>query len=161
MDKNNVFSHGRTRLDGLFAALSGTDANDLLHGGHKDLAIPNAASLGCSHNRFNDHVFQVVRDDYFYLGFGEKVNDIFGTPIEFGMAALPTEATHFTDGHPLDARGVELFLDLVQLKGFDDRFDLLHDSFSSRVSLYCPHPAMQSKYHAIPSIRAHVDQYFP
>jgi hypothetical protein len=54
------------------------------------------------------------------------------------MAALPTEATHFTDGHTLDARGVELFLDLVQLKGFDDRFDLLHDSFSSRVSLYCP-----------------------
>src|SRR5262252_11147017 len=73
--------------DGLFTALSCTNADDLLHGGNEDLPISNAASLGCSHNRFNDHVFQVVRDDYFYLGFGEKVNDIFGTTIELGMAA--------------------------------------------------------------------------
>src|SRR5207253_2012193 len=128
---------GALTLDGLFAALSCTDANDLLYGGHEDLAIPNAASLGCSHNRFNDHVFQVVRDDYFYLGFGEKVNDVFGTTIEFGMAALSSEATHLTDGHTLDARGVELFLDLVQLKGFNDCFNLFHDSFSSGVSFPC------------------------
>src|SRR5262249_40390162 len=124
--------------DSLFAALSGTDANDLLDGGNEDLPIPNAARLGRSHNRFNDHVFQVVRDNYFYLGFGEKVNDVFGTTIEFGMAALPAEATHFTNRHTLDARSVELFFDLIQLKGFDDCFNLFHDSFSSGVALTHP-----------------------
>src|SRR5262249_16413790 len=112
--------------------------NNLLHGGYEDLSISNAASLGRSHNRFNDHVLQVVRDDYFYLGFGEKVNDIFGTTIEFGMAALSAKAAHLTDGHTLDARGVELFLHFVQLKGFNDRLTLFHDLFSSGVSLYCP-----------------------
>src|SRR5262249_19623980 len=128
---------GARASDGLFAALSCTDANNLLHGGHEDLAISNAARLGGSHNRFNDHVFQVVRDDDFYLGFGEKVNDIFGTPIEFGMAALSSEATHFTHGHTLDARGVELFLHFVQLEGFNNCFNLFHDLFSSGVSSPC------------------------
>src|SRR5215471_3728103 len=79
----------------------------------------------------------MVRDNDFDLGFGEQIHDIFGTTIEFGMAALPSEATHLTDGHPMDARGVELFLDLVQLEEFDDRFNLFHDSFSSGVAL--PH----------------------
>src|SRR5712691_5641972 len=37
---------GALASDGLFAALSCTDANDLLHGGHEDLAIANAARLG-------------------------------------------------------------------------------------------------------------------
>src|SRR6185503_2438167 len=114
---------GALASDSLFAAFSCTDANDLLHRGNEDLSIPNAASLGCSHNRFNDHVFQVVRDDYFYLGFGEKVNDVFCTTIEFGMAALSSEAAHLTDSHTLDARGVELLLHLVQLKGFNNRFN--------------------------------------
>src|SRR5215510_14600503 len=129
---------GALASDSLFAALSCTDANDLLHGGHEDLSISNAAGLGRSHNRFNDHVFQVVRDDYFYLGFGEKVNDIFCPTIELGMATLSSKATHLTDGHPLDARGVELFLYLVQLKGFDDGFNFFHDWFSSGVSSYRP-----------------------
>src|SRR5713226_7695960 len=99
--------------DGLFAALSCPDANDLLHGRDEDLPIANATRLGCSHNRFDDHLFQVVRDNYFYLGFGEKVNDVFGATIELGMAALPSKATHFTDGHTLDARGVEFLLYLI------------------------------------------------
>src|SRR5712692_6336524 len=99
--------------DGLFAALSCTDADDLLHGCDEDFPIANATRLGRSYDRFVDHVFQVVRDDYFYLGFGEKVNDVFGATIELGMAALPSKAAHFTDGHTLDARGVEFFLHLV------------------------------------------------
>jgi len=43
--------------------------------------------------------------------------------IEFSMAALSSKAAHFTHGHTLDARGVKLFFDLVQLEGFDDRFN--------------------------------------
>src|SRR5215813_1598558 len=128
---------GALALDGLFAALSCTDANDLLHGGNEDLPIANAASLGCSHNCFNDHVFQVVRDNYFYLSFGKKVNDVFCTTIEFSMTALPAKAAHLTHGHTLDARGIELFLHFVQLERFDDCFNLFHDSFSSGVSSPC------------------------
>src|SRR5262249_15485528 len=87
-----------TALDGLFAALSGPNANNLLHGGNKDLPITNAARLGCRHNRFDDHILQMVRDDYFYLGFGEKVNHVFCATIQFGMATLSSKTTDFTDG---------------------------------------------------------------
>src|SRR5262249_39061031 len=43
-------------LDGLFAALSCPDANDLFHGCNENLPIANAARLGRSHNRFDDHI---------------------------------------------------------------------------------------------------------
>src|SRR5437868_1134136 len=105
--------HGTPASDGLFAALSRTDANHFLHGGNEDLPITNAPRLGCSHNCIHNHLFQVVRDDYFYLGFGEKVNHVFSASIEFGMATLPSEATDFTDGHTLNTRGVELLLHFV------------------------------------------------
>jgi len=120
-------------LDGIFAALSGPDANNLLLGRNKDLPIANATRLGRSHNRFDDHILQVVRDNYFYIGFGEKVNDVFCTTIEFSMATLSSEATDFTDGHTLDARGVEFLLYLIELKGFNNRFNFFHDPFSSGV----------------------------
>ena len=115
---------GTLALDGLFyTALSCTDANDLLHGGNEDLPIPNAASLGYDHNRFNDHVFQVVWDNYFYLGFGgESQRRIrHHDRVQYDRAAA-SEATNFTDGHTLDARGVELFLDLIELE-VDNRFN--------------------------------------
>src|SRR4029077_696400 len=105
--------HGALASDGLFAALSCTDANNLLHRGNEDLSIANAARLGRSHDRVDDHLFQVVRNNNFYLGFGEKVNDVFCATIELSMAALSSKATHFTDGHTLDARGVELLLHLI------------------------------------------------
>jgi len=55
-------------------------------------------------------------------------------PDAIRLLVPPSEAAHLTDGHTLDARGVELCFDLVQLKGFNDRFNFFHGPFSSGVS---------------------------
>src|SRR6266852_5099303 len=70
-----------------------------------------------------DHV---VAEHNLDLHLGEKIDDVFGPAIEFGMPFLPTEALGFGNGDPLQSDLLQRFLHFVEFEGFDHRLDLLH-----------------------------------
>eukprot|EP00657_Telonema_sp_P-1_P004888 TRINITY_DN2177_c0_g1_i1.p1 TRINITY_DN2177_c0_g1~~TRINITY_DN2177_c0_g1_i1.p1 ORF type:complete len:113 (+),score=34.47 TRINITY_DN2177_c0_g1_i1:163-501(+) len=68
---------------------------------------------------------RVLHNDLdFHLG--EKIDDVLGPAIKFGVPFLPSEALGFSHGDPLDPDFVQRFLYLVQLEGLDYGFDFFH-----------------------------------
>src|SRR5690606_17571467 len=67
---------------------------------------------------------------------GEKVHDIFGPAIEFGMALLAAEALGLGHGNALQADLLKGLFDLVDLERLYDSLDLFH------VSLHVPQAAI-------------------
>ena len=60
------------------------------------------------------------------LHLGQKIDDIFGAAIEFGMALLAAEALRLGHRDALQPGLLKRFLHLVELERLDDRFDLFH-----------------------------------
>ena len=54
-----------------------------------------------------------VRDDDFELDLGEKVDDVLGALIEFGVSLLAPESLDLGDGQTLDAEQTQGFLHLI------------------------------------------------
>jgi hypothetical protein len=80
------------RSNRIVVALAGTDAQGTFDGDHEDLAIADAAGLGCRGNRFNDAIDEGITDYDFKLHLGQEIHDIFGAAIEFGVALLASKA---------------------------------------------------------------------
>src|SRR5436190_7922829 len=112
--------------DRVRAAVAGADADGLLDRENKNLAIADAASAGGVLDRFDRAVGKVVLNHHLDFHLGEEIDDIFGTAIELGMALLPAEAFHLSDGDAGDADFVERVFHIVEFERLDDRFDLLH-----------------------------------
>src|SRR5438874_13794591 len=70
------------------APLAGADPQRLLDGRDEDLAVADAARPRRGGDGFDDPVRKAVLDDHLELHLGEEIDDIFGAPIEFGMALL-------------------------------------------------------------------------
>jgi len=81
-------------------------------------------------NGFDGAFDQIVFDDQLDFHFGQKIDDIFGTTVQLGMALLTAKALGFGHGQALKADFVQSFLNFVQLEGLDDRFDLFHETVS-------------------------------
>src|SRR4051812_4325944 len=94
----------------------------------KDLAVSNPAGLGSTADRFDGFFDHVVAENNFDLHLGEKIHDVFGTAIKLSVTLLAPEALRLGDRDPLQSDFLERFLYLVELEGFDDRFELLHSS---------------------------------
>jgi GDP-L-fucose synthase len=54
------------------------------------------------------------------LGFGQEVDDIFGSPIKLCVAFLSAEPFHFCNGHAVHAEFLQRFTDIV---GFEGRIE--------------------------------------
>src|SRR3546814_5941136 len=84
-------------------------------------------------------------DDDLQLYLRQKVDDIFGTAIKFGVALLPSKALRFRHGDAGYAHFVQRFLHLVQLERLDDGFNLLHSDFDPPVAeRICTHGAVHA-----------------
>ena len=77
-------------------------------------------------DRLDNPLGQAVLDDHFEPHLGQEIDDIFGAPIELGMALLAAEPLGLGDGDAGDADLVQRLLHLVELERLDDGFDLLH-----------------------------------
>ncbi len=58
--------------------------------------------------------------------FGTKFTWYSRAPIDFGLALLTAVTLDLGHGQALDARSDERLADLVELEGFDDRYDQFH-----------------------------------
>src|SRR3546814_4151757 len=98
---------------------------------------------------------QIVVDDDLQLYLRQKVDDIFGTAIKFGVALLPSKALRFRHGDAGYAHFVQRFLHLVQLERLDDGFNLLHSDFDPPVT---ERICTQGAVHAITRSEEHTSE---
>src|SRR6185312_14326141 len=112
--------------DGVQSGFAGSDANGLLDVGHENLAVADPPGLRRAPDRVDRLLDQIVRNHDFDFDLGQKVHDVLGAAIEFGVTFLPPEALGFRDGDALESNFLERFLHLVELEWLDDGLDLLH-----------------------------------
>jgi hypothetical protein len=113
-------------LDGIVIALAGADPQCGFNGDNENLAVTDAAGLcGCGDSLYYA-VGEAVLDYDFQFYLGQKVDDIFGTTIEFGMAFLAAKALGFGNGDSRNTNLVQSFFYFVEFEWLDDRFDLFH-----------------------------------
>src|SRR5205085_3330302 len=89
--------------DRVAAALAGPDAQCFLDREDEDLAIADLVGLGGLLDRFDRARHQRIVEDDFDLHFGQKIDDVLGAAIDFGVALLPPKAPDLADGHAGDA----------------------------------------------------------
>ena len=112
--------------EGAVAGFAGANAPYLVDCRNENLAVADLAGLGGVDDGFDDAFDQVVGDCDFNLGFGKKINNILGSAVEFGVAALAAEAFDLTDGHALDSDLTQCIAHVIKAKGFYNGGDELH-----------------------------------
>jgi hypothetical protein len=100
--------------------------------GDKDLAIADAAGLGCVADGLDDGLRVLVGQNDLDLHLGQKVDNVFGATIEFRVPLLASKTFRLGDGDALQANFLKGFLHLIELERLDDRFDLFHEKMSLR-----------------------------
>jgi FkbM family methyltransferase len=114
--------------DGGFVLLAGANSNNLLDRGDEDLAVADFPGAGRFGYRLDTRLRLLFGNNDLDLYFGKKIHHVFGAAIELRVALLPAKAFDFGRGHSGNADLGQRFPDIVQLEGFDDGFNLLHDS---------------------------------
>jgi hypothetical protein len=112
--------------DGIRALFASSDPDSLVDGHHKDLAIADFVCARSVLNRLHSSFDERIIKYHFDLELREEVDHVLGPAIDLGVPLLPPKALHFGDGHAGDADFVQRILYLVELEGFDDRFDFFH-----------------------------------
>src|SRR5690554_708249 len=113
-------------LHGCSAAFGGTDADHILKGSDKNLAVTDLATFGCMTNSVEHALYLGVIHGNLDLYLGQKIDHVFGTTIEFGMPLLAAHAFHFSDGDALNTAVSQRLANGVELERFDDGGDELH-----------------------------------
>src|SRR5437867_6867939 len=113
-------------LDGRRSALSGADADDLLHRRDEDLPVPDPPRARAAHDRVHRLRDALVGHEHRELHLGQEVDHVLGAAVELGVALLATEALHLAHREPLHPDRREAVLHLIELEGLDDRVDPLH-----------------------------------
>src|SRR5271166_3754805 len=113
-------------LDRVRAGFAGADPDGLVDLRYKYLAIAYAAGLGRAADRLDRLTEILIRDHDLDFHLRQKVDNVFGPPIELGVALLTTEALRFQDGYALDSRLLQRLFHFIEFERLDDRLDLFH-----------------------------------
>src|SRR3546814_19576225 len=76
-------------------------------------------------DRLDNALGHIVVDDDLQLHLGQKIDDIFGAAIQFGMPLLAPEALGLGDGYAADPDLVQRLLHLVELDRLDNPLALI------------------------------------
>lgn len=120
----------REALDCSFTALFGPDSDCFIDWYNEDLAITDLSGLCCFNDCLDCLLGLIVRENDFKFYFRKKINSVLTTAVNFCMTLLTTEALDFTHSHPFDSNLRQSLLNVLHLKGFDDRLDFLHNHVS-------------------------------
>src|SRR6185437_5912220 len=93
----------RGLLDGIDPGFTGPDPDGLFDIGDEYLAVANSTSLSGAPDRIDRFFHHVVADHDLDFHLREKIDDVFGAPVELRVSFLPTEALGLGDGDPLQA----------------------------------------------------------
>src|ERR1700704_4809138 len=119
-------SVGSFTSNGIEPGFAGPDANGLFDIGDKNLAVTDAAGLGRAPDGVDRSFDQVIPDHDLDFDLGQKVDDVLGAAIKFGVTLLPPETLGFRDGDALQSDFLKRFFHLVELEWLDDGFYFFH-----------------------------------
>src|SRR5271165_867740 len=122
------------RSEGIGSAFTGAHSHDGFHGAHPDFAVADLAGARRPDDAVHDFVDDGIVDDHLDANLRHEVDRVLSTPVNLGVALLPSIALNFADGHPEDAGLFEARLDVVERERLDDRGDQLHDYSASTFS---------------------------
>ncbi len=114
--------------EGVVAGLARADADSLFDGRNENLAVADFIGLGSGDDRRDCGLDLIVGNDDFQFHLRQKVDDVFGPTVKFGMPLLAAEAFDFDNGEALDADILQSLFDFIELERLDDGFDLLQRS---------------------------------
>ena len=112
------------------ACFTGSNPDSLFNRNDEYLAVTDFAGVGRITNFFNHLIRKCGIHHDFDFNFGDKIDDIFGTAVDFLVTLLSPVAFNFGDGHALNPDFLEPPFDVVQFKRFDTRLNFFHWSCS-------------------------------
>src|SRR5712692_10432002 len=92
----------------------------------ENFPVTDAPGLGGTADRLDGFFDHLVTEHNLDLHLGEKIHDVLGAAIEFGMALMATEALGFGHRDALQADLLQRLLHLIEFEWLDDRFDFFH-----------------------------------
>ena len=90
-------------LQGVVAGFAGTNADRLLEVTDEYFTVPDLACIGRFTDSLDDLINYSVLDSNFDFCFWQKVDNVLGASIQFGVAFLATKSFYFGERHPADA----------------------------------------------------------
>jgi len=111
------------RIDSCF---TGSNSGYAVDGTDEDFAIPNLVRLGTPYDGIYGVLYSIVFEYNLKLYFGEKINSIFASTINLGVALLSAKSFHLGHGHSLNADIGKRFLDVLKFEWLDDCVDFFH-----------------------------------
>src|SRR6476646_9167838 len=116
----------KAALKRVAVGFAGPDPQGVIDRRHEDLAVADLPGAGARGNDSDRLVRKVGRDCDFDPELGQEVHDIFGAPIDLGMALLAAVTLDLGYRHAVNADRRQGLADLVQLEWFDDGNNELH-----------------------------------
>ena len=123
----------RRRLDRFATRFAGANADAVVHGQDKDLAIADLTRLSAAsplEDRVNGRPDERFIDRNLQLDLPQQIHAELVSPVNASLAFLPSEALTIHNGQPEDFDLGQSFLDGFQLARLDDGDDQLHVSTS-------------------------------
>src|SRR6185312_9486053 len=117
-------------LDGVFAALAGANADDLVDRRDEDLAVADASRLRGVRDGLDHLMDEIVLHDDLELHLRHEVDHVCAAAVDLLLAAGATETFDLGDGHAPHPDFAQSFFDLVELERFDDGLDLFQGDLS-------------------------------
>src|SRR5215469_677736 len=105
----------------------GPNSNRLFDRHDKDFSVTNLPGSSRLDNGFHGFRDTVIRHHNFKLHLWKKIDRIFAAAVDLRVTLLTPEAFHFAHGHPLNPNLRQGLLNVLHLKGFNDRLDFLHN----------------------------------
>lgn len=128
-----------TGLDRVLARLTGPNPEGILNRDDEYLALTDPAGFGLLLNQLHHLRHPVVLHDHLDLDFGNEVDLVLRPAIDLAVAPLSSEPLDLGHGEAFYAQTRETLLQIIQLEGFDDRFNFFHgpSSFLNFVFSHC------------------------
>src|SRR5437764_5056524 len=122
------------RLDSVHSGFPRSNPDCFFDIRDENLSVTDAPGLSGSADRLDSFFDHLVTQHNLDFHLGEKIDDVFGAAIEFGMSLLAAEAFGLGHRDALQADLLQGLFHLVEFERLDDRLDLLHRFATSRAA---------------------------
>src|ERR1017187_6656029 len=126
LNPQSAIPNPRFPLNRRLSLLVSADADDVLDGGNKNLAVADLSGLGRTENGLERVGQQRIPQHDFDFDLGQEIHRVFAAPVNLRMSFLPAKTLDLADGHAVNADAAQGVLDLVQFERLDDRFNFFH-----------------------------------
>src|SRR5581483_3163912 len=121
-------AYGGVALQRVSAGLAGADADRLVQGVDENLAVADLAGVGGLADRLHCRIDALVDDGDLDLDLRQEIDHVLGAAVQLGVTLLAAEALDLGHGDAGHAQVRQRLAHFVELEGFDDGDDQLHDA---------------------------------